>query len=81
LRQFLYNPKAVDRIDVLAAVFGREHITPRSGHAYRAAVADNGKGLWIGGWVIGWMRKPRLRTVNSDNGTWIGGVKDSRHRY
>jgi hypothetical protein len=51
----------------------------RSGDAYR--LGDNGKGLWIGGWVIGWMPKPRLRPIDSDKGTWIGGVKDSCHRY
>src|SRR5438067_12634562 len=27
------------------------------------------------------MTKPRLRRVDSDNGTWIGGLKDSCHRY
>ena len=80
-RQICDVPEAVDLNDFLAAVLGRDHISLRSGHAYGPAVVDNGKGLWIGGWVIGWMTKPRLRRVDSDNGTWIGGVKDSCHRY
>ena len=38
---------AVDRIDIVAAVFGHDQIGPRSGHAYRRV--DSGKGSWIGG--------------------------------
>ena len=52
-RQHRDIPELVDRIDVLAAVFGRDHISLRSGHAYGPAVVNNGKRLWIGGWVIG----------------------------
>ena len=80
-RQICDVPEAVDLNDFLAAVLGRDHISLGRGHAYGPAVVDNGKGLWIGGWVIGWMTKRRLRRLDSDNGTWIGGVKDSCHRY
>jgi hypothetical protein len=58
---------------------GPDHISLGSGHAYGRG--NGNKGLWIGGWVIGWMTKPRFRDIDSDNGTWIGGVKYSCHRY
>jgi hypothetical protein len=71
-------PEAVDLNDFLAAVLARDHISLGSGHAYGRV--DNGKGLWIGGWVIGWMTKRRLRRVDSGKRPWIGGVKDSCER-
>ena len=39
-------PQAIDRIEVLAAVFAYEQIRLRSHHAY--GLGDNGKGTWIG---------------------------------
>jgi len=38
---------AVDRIDIVAAVFGHDQIGGRSGHAYGRV--DSGKGSWVGG--------------------------------
>jgi len=40
-------PLAVDGIDIVAAVFGHNQISGRSGHAYGRV--DSGKGSWIGG--------------------------------
>ena len=37
---------AVDGIDIVAAVFGCDQVSPRSGHAVRRI--DSGKGSWIG---------------------------------
>src|SRR5439155_27383604 len=58
-RQNCDVPGAVDLSDLLAASFGRDHISLQSGHAYGRAVLDNGKGLGIGGWVMGCMTKAR----------------------
>jgi hypothetical protein len=40
-------PEAVDRVEVLAAVFAHDQLGRRSGHAYGRG--DSRKGTWIGG--------------------------------
>jgi len=69
---------AVDRIDIVAAVFGHNQIGARSGHAYRRI--DSGKRSWISG-VQDYCQRQQPYNRQSDLRSWGEGFHSGDSRF